>query len=489
MHIHTRSISFILFSVVVGLCQLSCRKMVTVPQPINSITTPEVFATDAQANSAMAGIYTQLINGQLTFSNGYTTILGGMSSDEMYYYGTGDLNILAFSPNQLLYSNSYTSSVWTSAYKIIYGTNSVIEGIAASTSEGLTDSVRKELTSEAKFVRAFAYFYLTNFFGDVPLAMTIDFNATKNMARTPQQQVYQQIIKDLKEVQSLLPPDYSGVDTARSRIIPNRWAATALLARVYLYTGDYANAAAQATSIINNTALYNLVSDPNKVFLANSREAIWQLKQGSTVIPFYSATPEGYNILPSPRTTAVTHYCLTDNLLNAFEAGDLRRKSWIDTTNNKPTGGVSAGLTYYPYKYKTGLFNAVSGAAPTEYYMVLRLAEIYLIRAEAEAGGATGGAAAAISDLNVIRSRAGLTGLSSALTQPEVIAAVAHERQVELFAEWGHRWLDLKRTGQAHDVLSAISRKQPWAGDYQLLYPIPPAEIQTDHFLVQNQGY
>jgi len=485
MFIHHRSIIPALFSIAIGLGQLSCRKMVTVPEPINSITTAEVFTSDAQAASTMAGIYTQLVNGDLSFSNGYTTLLAGMSADELFYYGTGDLNILAFTPNQLLNSNGYTPIVWTSAYKVIYGANSVIEGIAGSTADALTDSVRKELTAEAKFVRAFAYFYLTNLFGDVPLALTVDFNKTRYMARTPVKEVYRQIIQDLKDAQSLLPPDYSVAGgPAYERIVPNRWAASAMLARAYLYTKDYANAAAQATSVIDNTTLYSLETDPNNVFLVNSKEAIWQLKQGTDYTPYQNATLEGFTILPSPQFTGLTHFCLAAPLLNAFEPGDLRRSAWVDSTNNN-----ASGFTWYPFKYKTGPYNAALGAPSSEYYMMLRLAEMYLIRAEAEANDAAGRAAAAISDLNIIRSRAGLPALSSSLLPTQIIAAVAHERQVELFAEWGHRWLDLNRTGQAHAVLSAIAGKQPWAGDYQLLYPIPPSEIRADHFLVQNPGY
>jgi hypothetical protein len=464
--------------------------MVSVPEPLTSITTSEVFISDAQASTAMAAVYTLMINGngQLSFSNGYVTLLGGMSSDELFYYGQGDLDILAFSPNKLLYTNSYTPTIWASAYKTIYGANSVIEGVAASTSNTLTDSARKELTGEAKFVRAFSYFYLVNLFGDVPLALTVDFNKTRYMARTAVDKVYQQIIQDLKDAQSLLPADYSAA-VNQERILPNRWAATALLARVYLYTGDYANAAAQATAVINNSALYSLVPDPKNVFLINSKEAIWQLKQGTQIAGFNNAVAEASIIIPSPLKTGVTHYCLAPPLLNAFEPGDLRRSAWTDTTNNSYPNIPSPALNYFPYKYRLGQGSSSYGAASSEYYMVLRLAEVYLIRAEAEANGATGGTAAAVSDLNLIRSRAGLTGLSTSLLQPQVVAAVARERQVELFAEWGHRWLDLKRTGQAHNVLSAIASKQPWTGDYQLLYPIPPIEIQSDHFLVQNSGY
>lgn len=485
MSIHPKLIIPAVVSIVIGACQLSCRKMVSVPEPVNSITTSEVFSSDDQASSAMAGIYTQLANGSgLSFSNGYTTILTGMSSDELFYYGAGDINILAFAPNQLLYSNTYTNTLWSSAYQVIYSANSVIEGIAASTAIKLTDSVRKELTAEAKFARAFAYFYLTNLFGDVPLALTVDFNKTRYMARTPSAQVYKQIIEDLKEAQSVLPPDYSVAGPPYERVIPNRWAATALLARIYLYMKDYTDAAGQASAVINNTSLYTLEPDPANTFLINSREAIWQLKQGTINNPSWNATLEGYALIAFPVSTGVARYCLTPSLLNAFEPGDLRRSAWVASTNN---GG--SGTTYYPYKYKLGPGDAAYGAPSSEYYMVFRLAEVYLIRAEAEANGATGGSAAAIADLNILRSRAGLAGLSSSLTDAQVTAAVAHERQVELFAEWGHRWMDLRRTGQAHDILSALTEKQPWAGDYQLQYPIPPAEIRTDHFLVQNPGY
>ena len=486
MFIHPRSIWMVLAGMIIGASQLSCKKMLTVPEPVNGITTTEVFNFDAQGASAMAGVYNQMINGSLSFSNGAVTILTGMSSDESFYYGTTtDLNITAFAPNQLLYNNSYTNTVWSSAYKTIYGANAVIEGVAASTAITLTDSARKELTGEAKFIRAFCYFYLTNLYGDVPLSLTVDFNVTRNITRTPVADVYKQIIQDLKDAQSLLPKDYSVASVATDRIMPNAWAATALLARAYLYTGDYANAAIQAGAVIGNTTLYNLESNLNNVFLVGSKEAIWQLKQG-TADYNKNGTVEAFNVLPNPLLTGVAHYCMSAPLLNAFEPGDRRRKSWVDSTTSAPVAGT---FSYFPFKYKTGGYNAVAATAPTEYYMVLRLAEMYLVRAEAAANGATGGAAAAVADLNVIRSRAGLPALSTSLSASQAVAAVAHERQVELFAEWGHRWLDLNRTGQAHAVLSAIAAKQPWTGDYQLLYPIPPTEIQVDRFLVQNPGY
>jgi hypothetical protein len=307
------------------------------------------------------------------------------------------------------------------------------------------------------------------------------------MARTPQAQVYQQIIQDLKDAQAALPGDYSvGLG---ERIRPNQWAATALLARAYLYTGDYTDAATQAGAVIGNTAEYSLVSNLNGVFLKNSTEAIWQLQQNTSDPGVGTATPEAILLLPNPLNTGFATYSLSPQLLGAFETGDQRRLSWVDSTYNSNSGSGTVGMYYYPYKYKTGSYNYSVGGTATEYYMVLRLAEQYLIRAEAEANGAGGGTASAIADLNVIRGRAGLPALSASLTPAQVITAVAHERQTELFAEWGHRWLDLKRTGQAGAVLSVIPLKQPWLGDYQLLYPIPYTESQDDPNLVQNPGY
>ena len=488
--------------IVATLVLASCKKLVSVAEPINTITTTEVFSTEAQANSAIVGIYTEMINGSSgatgassdpggsTFSAGLTTMLAGLSSDDLIYnQGSGAYEL--YNTNHLLYNDVSVNGIWAPPYSYIYGANSIIGGIAASTASSLSDSVRREITAEAKFVRAFSYFYLTNLFGDVPLVLTVDFNQTAGMARTPQAQVYQQIIQDLKDAQAALPGDYSvGLG---ERIRPNQWAATALLARAYLYTGDYTDAATQAGAVIGNTAEYSLVSSLNGVFLKNSTEAIWQLQQNTSDPGIGTATPEGVLLLPNPLNTGFAEYSLSPQLLGAFETGDQRRLDWVDSTNDADPGiyaGVgTGGMYYYPYKYKTGSYNYSVGGTATEYYMVLRLAEQYLIRAEAEANGAAGGTSAAIADLNVIRGRAALPALSPSLTQAQVITAVAHERQTELFAEWGHRWLDLKRTGQADAVLSVIPLKQPWLGAYQLLYPIPYTETVDDPNLVQNPGY
>lgn len=499
MQVCLKTIKFFTVLLFIGLI-CSCNKLVEIPAPIDTITTTQVFSSDKKAEAAMVGVYGRMINGngnignmatvwQQVFSAGLTTILAGLSSDELFYYrGAPGGNFHYFNTNKLTLTNSVIADpAWKTAYIAIYGANSVIEGIAASTSSQLSNHARELLTAEAKFARAFCYFTLTNLYGQVPIVLTVDFNKTINLPAAPQEAVYKQIIQDLKDAQAALPPDYSNAKDERVR--PNKWAATALLARAYLFTKDYTNAAAEATKVIEHHLLYNLEPDLNNVFLANSREAIWQLQQTTLSGVIRNATPEGFALLPQKLDNkASAPFCLSTSLLNAFETGDQRLIKWVGMTDNS-SAGASTGITYYPYKYKIGNSNSSQGDPAIEYQMVLRLAEQYLIRAEAVVNGPAKDIPAAIADLNRIRDRADLDDLPVTLTLAETLAAIAKERQLELFAEWGHRWMDLKRTGKAEEVLSVVPLKQPWAGNYQLLYPIPQSELEADPFLIQNPDY
>jgi hypothetical protein len=390
-----------------------------------------------------------------------------------------------FNANKLLFNNPQTENMWKSAYTTIYGANAVIEGIAASTSTRLTDAVRKELTGEALFVRALSYFYLVNLFGDVPLVLTIDFNQTRYNARSLKEDVYKQIIADLLAAQKALPPE--NTNAAGDRIYPDKWAATALLARAYLFAGDHQNAYIQSGAVIANAGQFHLETDLLKTFARTSEEAIFQLKQ-NVLDNIGNATSEGMQLIPAPvvgnPNVLNVRFFLPDKLVEAFEPNDKRFTNWVGISTSNSSGSTK----YYPYKYKTGGQNRVIGAEPTEMYVVLRLAEQFLIRAEAAAQGAAA-LSNAIDDLNAIRYRAGIELLPYSLSQPEVLEAIAKERRVELFMEWGHRWIDLKRTGKASTVLSEHPVKQPWEGDYQLLYPIPSKEMQSNPNLTPNPGY
>jgi hypothetical protein len=271
-----------------------------------------------------------------------------------------------------------------------------------------------------------------------------------------------------------LPGDYSYYGGERVRA--TRPAAGALLSRVYLYTKNWSEAEKTATSVIDN-GNYSIDIGLDQVFSVNNSEAILQWRLNTNVSPF-NANKEGITFIPY-RSNSQPFYYLTEELLNSFESNDQRKLEWVGSTNYLGT------IYYYPYKYKIGYFQRVPGSTPTEYYNVLRLAEQFLIRAEARAENNTD-LTGAIDDLNRIRGRAGLDALSQSLDQEQILAAVAQERRIEFFAEWGHRWLDLKRTGQADAVLKPI--KSLWQS-YQQLYPIPMSEMRLDPNLVQNPGY
>ncbi|MDO6433880.1 RagB/SusD family nutrient uptake outer membrane protein [Flavitalea sp. BT771] len=445
-----------------------CKKLVHIAEPTNSITTSETFSSVAQATAAVTSIYNDMSysSGSFFYASGATTIYAGMSADELNPFGNGSD---PYFTNELLSDDGTLLNVfWAPCYYDIYMANACIEGIQAS--KTLPGEVKKQLIGESKFLRAFCYFYLVNLFGDVPLVTSTAFVKTSLLARTSADSVYQQMISDLTEAKTTLPSDYS---LFKERIRATSWAASALLARAYLYKQNWSQAVAEANLIINQSSLYNLDSNLNDVFLMNGNEAIlqWQdINQGN----FLYATQEGNLFIPYDSQTA-PYYTLTDQLLGAFEPGDKRRESWVDSVN------ISGTDLFYPHKYKV---RDASGGSITEYYTILRLAEQYLIRAEANAQ--MNKTFDAIGDLNIIRKRAGLSELDPSLSQAQVLEAVAQERRIEFFAEWGHRWFDLKRTGKADVALSTI--KPSWQKT-DTLYPIPHQELLTDPNLTQNPGY
>lgn len=459
---------------------VSCKKTVEIDPPTTSITTQEVFKDSLNATSAIAGVYSSIGIGGLNFMRGSLTISPGESADELAPYTPSQDFYYA---NNLL-SSSGDPNLWNSAYTYIYQANAIIDGVQAST--GISPVTKVRFMSEAKFLRSLFYFYLVNLYGDVPYVTTIDYHTNAIARKTSKAVIYTQLISDLKEAQASLPADYGLSVGGRTRA--NKWAATALLARIYLYTGDWANASIQAGLLIDNSSLFQLNPDLNAIFLnsaSGNKEAIlqWDLNVNAGS---YNATAEGQTIIPNTPPNNAPNYYINPQLLNAFEPGDKRKVAWLDST----IYGSPATTFYYPYKYKIGQSQTTVNATPTELTTVLRLAEQFLIRAEAKAENSD--VPGAINDLNAIRQRAGLPNLSSSLNRDQVLAAVAQERRIELFSEWGHRWFDLKRTGKIDEVMRIATplkgQGTTWKS-FQQLYPIPNFELQNDPYLTNTPGY
>jgi hypothetical protein len=467
----------------VSIFSLGCKKYVEVGAPNTSFNGENVYNTDATAIAATTAMYTKsgASSGVLGNSPLSVTYYAGISADELTVVTGGTGFLFDLYRNELSVTTAPDS--WTLFYPLIYYANAAVEGLNASTS--LTSSVKQQLLGEVKFMRAFYYFYLVNLYGEVPLILTTDYKKTELMSRTPASDVWRQIKTDLLEAKDLLNPNYVGADVitgsaTTDRIRPNKWTAAALLARVYLYMGDYASAETQSTEIINSTSLYTL-SSVNNVFIKNptiNKEGIWEIQPITTG---WNTNDARVFVLPATGPNSGTYpVYLNKRLVYSFEPNDARYINWIK--------GIKVGVDsfYYAYKYKSAKLNDPI----TEYTVVFRLAEQYLIRAEARA--IQNKFQQAIDDVNTIRlQHGGLTApLATPTTQSQALNAILHERRVELFCEWGHRWLDLKRTNTVDDMMSLETPLK--GGTWQptdKYYPISSSELIADPNLTQTTGY
>lgn len=437
----------------------SCEKFVDLGAPPTQVITGDAFASDASANSVIRGLYSTVLNINLS---GTTTFFTGIAADDLQYNAT-DAGITEFASNNILNTNNNVANLWYNCYQLIKNTNNAISGLDASNS--LTPTIKDQLIGEAKFFRAYAYFYLVNLYGDVPLQLRNDLYAFEDasLPRAGIQQVYDQIVSDLKDAESKMQTNYDATASPRGRA--NKAAASALLARVYLYQKDYQNAELYATKVLQSSD-YGMPA-PDKNFQNTSSEVILQLGNLTGVTTF------GANYITA--ATAVPGYTLPDAVYNSFESSsttDLRKMNWTSLK-------TISGKNYYAItKYK------VASGTGAEYHIILRLAEQYLIRAEARSR--LNNLSGARADIDAVRSRAGLTGINNGSNQTQLLTAIETERLHEFFGEYGHRWLDLKRTERANEVLSPV--KSNWQPT-DMLFPIPQAQILINTKLTQNPGY
>jgi len=476
---------------VISTCS-SCRKFVDIEGPATSVSSKNIYNNDATAIGAVTSLYVNLGSASLGGPGELSSLscIAGLSSDELTLYNSSDDPTLsAYYKNALTNSNNGFPDYWGMVYQRIAVVNAAIEGLNASMN--LSPRVKQQLIGEVMFMRAFYNFYLVNLYGDVPLVLSTDYSVNAIISKSSEVEVYRQIIQDLNQAILLLSEKYLKGDGltaypsgSEERVRPTKWAAIALLARTYLYMKDWVNAEKQASIILSNTIEYQLqeAGKLEQVFLKNNKEAIWQLQP----------TKNGYNtmdanmfVLISGGPSGNNPVFLSSNLVNSFEMNDQRKSSWIGTT-------TADGITYsFANKYKIIPTNI--NTPVKEYSTVMRLAEQFLIRAEARAH--QGNLSGAISDVDHIRERAGLVlikDINASITQIELINAIMRERRFELFTEWGHRWFDLKRTKKIDEVMSFVTPQKTggaiWKG-YQEYYPISQMELQRNPNLTPTPGY
>lgn len=449
------------------LLLIACAEFVEVDTPKNEITGAAVYKDDATASAAVVGIYAKMSE-FYWFNNVGIPLLTGFSADEFIDNSAG---YGAFEQNEISpENNGLTEILWQPGYKYIYYANAVLEGLERGS--GVSAPVRRSLQGQAHFVRALCYFYLVNLFGELPKVASTDYEVNAFLPRMPVDSIYALIEKDLTLALELLPRDFS-TSYEQEHTLPTTWAAYALRARIALYHGQWSTAARAADSVILQESFFSLPV-LEEAFNYNSPEAIWQIK------PIQLGT--GLGTVEASTYAASLWALLQPSLMAAFEVGDGRIQ-WVGETT---LDGVEP--VYFPNKYRYIEADYLHPELGLEYHIEFRLAEQYLIRAEARAH--LGDFDGAIRDLDMIRGRAGLPLLADmgiTWTLALVLERVMQERRVELFSE-GHRWFDLIRTGQADVVLGDIEGKM-WEGT-DVLFPVPQGEINKNRNLEpQNEGY
>lgn len=452
----------ILIWAVMGLSLVSCKKFVDPGLPQTGLTMEQVFHSDANATSAQLSIYARMERDAFVY---YLVKMTGLSSDELVNHSSTPYDI-DLANNDLKPDNPVVHLVWNMLYKYIYQANAIIGGVQES--RHLSEPVKRQLKGEALFVHAFCHYNLLQLFGDVPLITTTNYEVNAVAARQPIDAVLSYIVTELREASVLLDMSYRDGKNALTteRVRPNAAAAAALLARVYMLQGNWLEAERYSTIIINENS-YQLSRDPEQVFLRSGQEAIWQLM---SVVPGYDSYSAAFLLFnDAPHDISVQ-----PSLVNIFHPEDKRRHQWFSIQTDGTT------TTCLPYKYRV----TRTVGETREYTTMLRLSEIYLVRACARSQ--LNNLSGAESDLNKIRERAGLSAVTG-LTKIALTDSIILERRRELFCESGDRWFELKRTNAANQVLS-LFKGNTWQETDQL-YPVPQAEILRNPRLWQNPGY
>lgn len=447
-------------------------------EPKGQMASSNVYADAGAVSMAVNGLYYDYSTG--LGSNLTIRTLQWLSDEAQYKLNPASGFIYYTKANyEPIDPKGYCNTTWNAGYLTIYQANLLLEGLPSSTV--ITATQRDAYLAAAYFMRGLNHFYLALLFGDVPLVLTSDATANAALARTEKAKVMAQVVSDMETALAKLP----ATTPADTRYYTSKYQVEAYLSYVYLTLGQWAKAEAAAADVIANGG-FSLVTDLTKILNKGSKEAI--LSVGSTVETTYPGTDD-YGIYINVGTAAAL-ISPSDSLVRAYGSSDPRLDAWL------PNGTVSGStvVSRIPKKYKYSYIQAAAGAstADPQTNVLLRLAEVYLIRAEARAQQATAASiAGAIADINVVRGRAGATLIptTTTYTKEQAMAFVETERVLELSFE-GKRWLDLARWGTADQVYQKlkVTYKTGWAS-YKALLPVPITQIQANSLLTQNPGY
>ena len=449
-------------------------------EPISDLAEENFFQTGADAESALIAAYDALQSEYYIFDR-FTN--GDVISDNCYAGGDNPNN---FQLDEFTVTpvNVNVERDWAYLYEAISRANAILDNVSDIESADLTAARQTEILAEASFLKAYHYFQLVNLWGEVPLVLKKVNSTNPEVVFQPkvsEQVIYDAIINDLSFAADNLPLAH-----VQQKQRATRGAANTLLAKAYAHRPDpnWEKVREHAQAVISS-GTYQLL--PNF-------DDLWQPDNENTVesileVQFIGGTNEanwGPQLwLPSSLTNDSWRKFNTpsNDLLAAFDGeNDLVRKNasilfennlaWQDP--DYPSGNI-------PFPFKQRLAN---GWSSPNNYLLLRLADVILLLAEAE--NELGNTAAAATALNQIRMRVNLPNTTAA-NQSDLRLAIQKERRLELAFE-GHRWFDLKRTGTAVATMNALGRNYS-VEDFKLSWPIPQSELDRNPNLTQNLGY
>jgi hypothetical protein len=471
----------------------ACTDLLT-ERPKDRISTEAFYQTAADAKAAIAATYRPLSTGSLWGTN-LQWALNAATDESRVGPEEENPNIVALTQLSWTTTNPYIAGsnaaggAWGGLYQMITRANLVLAKVPAIE---MSETDKSQILAEAKFLRALGYFYLVRLYGDVPLVLTPEEQEALS-GRTPQAQVFAQIVKDATEAEAALPATWPSTDKGRA----TKASAEALLAEQYIWRKDWASAAANAKKIIDSN-LYGLQANYINAFLPGSQnrnEEVFAAQSSSaTGAPAIDIAAWEYprNMNPNSNGGWGTWQPL-QSFIDSYPAGDYRREVSFFTSGIDPTGKV---VTFLPHVYKYRP-TARPGQQDVN-WPIYRYADVLLMYAEAL--NEQNQTAAALPYLNMIRARArngtgaenraspaDLVGLSQAQTRQ----AIFDERKWELAYE-GKRWFDLVRQGfpvfqaaEAADPTVIATNIQPT----RMVWPIPQAQIDLNPQLTQNPGY
>jgi starch-binding outer membrane protein, SusD/RagB family len=496
----------ILGIILLGSMFISCKKWVDYdPKDDFKITDQEYLKSEADYRSMAVGVYSPLqwLNqvvpvGDIISDNSVT---GGESASDV-------LSLQQIDDFTHYPINSTLSDLWQSGYEGINRANYMHQYKAKNLAGETIEFVGKEsLYGEVYFLRAYYYFTLVKMFGGVPLFTDkrLTLEESKTLVRSSQADVYKQIETDLTNAIAVLP----SVQTEKGRV--TKYAAQALLGKVYLYQNKFSSAGPMLENVINSN-VYSLVTDFNSIFLPsgeNGAESVFEIQYSNATATYdwahqtrgqgnYAVQQCGVRGLNGsaamPYSPGWSTNLPTQNLAAAYTAGDKRKAVTVLDIEAYKTANPGLNITYQVAPNEnTGLYNQkylprkgeTSGQIELNYsnnFRTIRFADVLLMAAEAFSKSSND--IKAQTYLNLVRRRAfGNTANDITATGSVLYEAILAERRLELAME-GDRFFDLVRTGKATAILGPLGFV---TGKHEL-FPIPQQEIDLSG-LVQNPGY